>query len=47
MDEVYAAQPREGTETARHQMLDTPVLQVYAAQPREGTETVREWGAYA
>ena len=38
---VYAAQPREGTETGK----DTPhcirhIHGVYAAQPREGTETV-------
>ena len=38
---VYAAQPREGTETYNktEKMLDT--LEVYAAQPREGTETLR------
>ena len=38
---VYAAQPREGTETRD---INRPpsfvnVIQVYAAQPREGTET--------
>ena len=39
---VYAAQPREGTET--QDVLDDGVqlLQVYAAQPREGTETVTD-----
>ena len=37
---VYAAQPREGTETvlADDSNLDVPAV-VYAAQPREGTET--------
>ena len=39
--QVYAAQPREGTETL---VLQTPLNEfwclVYAAQPREGTETV-------
>ena len=37
---VYAAQPREGTETrscAHH--YQTAPIKVYAAQPREGTET--------
>ena len=37
--EVYAAQPREGTETIL-QVCDIGVVHaVYAAQPREGTET--------
>ena len=39
--EVYAAQPREGTETLF--FLSTITFAtglVYAAQPREGTETV-------
>ena len=38
---VYAAQPREGTETASiFSLLPlTETLKVYAAQPREGTET--------
>ena len=37
---VYAAQPREGTETGNVCVLHDgfPFL-VYAAQPREGTET--------
>ena len=38
---VYAAQPREGTETllgAAVRLVDG--LTVYAAQPREGTETI-------
>ena len=39
--EVYAAQPREGTETLSHTLLLLKGTQatVYAAQPREGTET--------
>ena len=37
---VYAAQPREGTETTHlFSFLARKVCQVYAAQPREGTET--------
>ena len=46
---VYAAQPREGTETVtlkdRHKSLHQS--RVYAAQPREGTETadMRSGGA--
>ena len=37
---VYAAQPREGTETSHCDAhLPRKVLLVYAAQPREGTET--------
>ena len=38
---VYAAQPREGTETSSHSVdeWDEGAL-VYAAQPREGTETI-------
>ena len=39
---VYAAQPREGTETSLLQ-FDLPfgIFAVYAAQPREGTETFK------
>ena len=37
---VYAAQPREGTETALWaSAFSCALAQVYAAQPREGTET--------
>ena len=37
---VYAAQPREGTETAkRTRAIASASSLVYAAQPREGTET--------
>ena len=37
---VYAAQPREGTETNRLIANQTTLMvAVYAAQPREGTET--------
>ena len=37
---VYAAQPREGTETAVWLAGDADACDVvYAAQPREGTET--------
>ena len=37
---VYAAQPREGTETGSvGRMCGQLEAQVYAAQPREGTET--------
>ena len=38
---VYAAQPREGTETRHYLTDDITILgdEVYAAQPREGTET--------
>ena len=37
---VYAAQPREGTETyIRLPQTHRALIQVYAAQPREGTET--------
>ena len=40
---VYAAQPREGTETVALLYARTVFeRQVYAAQPREGTETVME-----
>ena len=40
---VYAAQPREGTETGAFDKLSDPLdkFEVYAAQPREGTETMR------
>ena len=38
---VYAAQPREGTETLRRRSpRRSPTRTVYAAQPREGTETL-------
>ena len=38
---VYAAQPREGTETLASVMVArTASSLVYAAQPREGTETI-------
>ena len=38
---VYAAQPREGTETIKiNSQPDHAHGQVYAAQPREGTETL-------
>ena len=38
--QVYAAQPREGTETLIKTLYpQSQDLQVYAAQPREGTET--------
>ena len=42
MQLVYAAQPREGTETSQecHKVLHLKAHGVYAAQPREGTETV-------
>ena len=38
---VYAAQPREGTETCREgeEIMFDMHRQVYADQPREGTET--------
>ena len=38
---VYAAQPREGTETWKTVGIKylIYILEVYAAQPREGTET--------
>ena len=36
---VYAAQPREGTETIRLIASSSTADAVYAAQPREGTET--------
>ena len=38
---VYAAQPREGTETTARRISAVSVTRspVYAAQPREGTET--------
>ena len=37
---VYAAQPREGTETSQlAKRVQEIVGVVYAAQPREGTET--------
>ena len=37
---VYAAQPREGTETVTKRLGIVPIVSaVYAAQPREGTET--------
>ena len=38
---VYAAQPREGTETLIDLLLHCffSLSKVYAAQPREGTET--------
>ena len=37
---VYAAQPREGTETRYEKQLTLVChREVYAAQPREGTET--------
>ena len=36
---VYAAQPREGTETCSVLQGPSNILTVYAAQPREGTET--------
>ena len=41
---VYAAQPREGTETGEGLWLMGHTLsqKVYAAQPREGTETLIE-----
>ena len=40
MVEVYAAQPREGTETCINtNPAAIPLKRVYAAQPREGTET--------
>ena len=40
--QVYAAQPREGTETKFvASITDHQARQVYAAQPREGTETFR------
>ena len=39
---VYAAQPREGTETNKQlRRLRWLWTKVYAAQPREGTETIR------
>ena len=38
---VYAAQPREGTETYLHSDELPLSYAVYAAQPREGTETHR------
>ena len=42
---VYAAQPREGTETVLVVVgALLPHLAVYAAQPREGTET-RQWNS--
>ena len=39
---VYAAQPREGTETTLefHPLSHQEAASVYAAQPREGTETI-------
>ena len=36
---VYAAQPREGTETPPRHPSNRRKEKVYAAQPREGTET--------
>ena len=38
---VYAAQPREGTETGKNTFFNDFDIdyKVYAAQPREGTET--------
>ena len=37
---VYAAQPREGTETLKIAAIPLKIfIMVYAAQPREGTET--------
>ena len=42
VDTVYAAQPREGTETiVWHGDKVCQTFEVYAAQPREGTETPR------
>ena len=42
---VYAAQPREGTETQNGKKgLKLQEIQVYAAQPREGTETYAIFG---
>ena len=39
---VYAAQPREGTETVLISIVfSLRIFEVYAAQPREGTETMR------
>ena len=39
-EQVYAAQPREGTETTiLRSRANSFILLVYAAQPREGTET--------
>ena len=38
--EVYAAQPREGTETKKDKPRGAQHIKVYAAQPREGTETL-------
>ena len=49
---VYAAQPREGTETkASHKVITNHNIVVYAAQPREGTETIsscwmRRWTGF-
>ena len=45
---VYAAQPREGTETIPAKSFATWVLLVlvYAAQPREGTETLINLGQH-
>ena len=41
---VYAAQPREGTETFEFLKVSfRPSRGVYAAQPREGTETKYGW----
>ena len=42
-NQVYAAQPREGTETYVGDCSDPTqlLIEVYAAQPREGTETMR------
>ena len=40
---VYAAQPREGTETLLEAFVIKHNLPVYAAQPREGTETRPRW----
>ena len=37
---VYAAQPREGTETYNDNAGDVAAGRVYAAQPREGKETL-------
>ena len=44
LEEVYAAQPREGTETLTIILVGfhTKRVLVYAAQPREGTETLAD-----
>ena len=47
-DTVYAAQPREGTETRQctWSRLSARAVLVYAAQPREGTETIGDSKAH-